>query len=56
IDQTIIDTQKPTINEKSLFENIEQQRKDLMMKLHNIKIEEKSLNSSLKHLNQIERI
>jgi chromosome segregation ATPase len=52
IDQSIIDIQKRTIQEKSLLENMEQQRRDLFTKLNNTHIERESLQSSLKHLNQ----
>jgi chromosome segregation ATPase len=52
IDQSIIDIQKRTIQEKSLLENMEQQRRDLFTKLNNTHIERESLQSSLKHLIQ----
>jgi chromosome segregation ATPase len=52
IDQSITDLQKRTIQEKSLLENSEQQRKDLMIKLNHIRTERESLDSSLKHLSQ----
>jgi chromosome segregation ATPase len=52
IDQSITDLQKRTIQEKSLLENFEQQRKDLMIKLNNTRMERESLDSSLRNLNQ----
>ncbi|CAF3072045.1 unnamed protein product, partial [Rotaria sp. Silwood2] len=52
IDQSINDIQKRTIQEKNLVENLEQQRKDLYIKLNYLRTERESINSSLKHLNQ----
>jgi chromosome segregation ATPase len=52
IDESIADIQRNIITEKNLFENIEQQKKDLIIQLNNIQIERESLESLLNQLNQ----
>jgi chromosome segregation ATPase len=52
IDQSINEIQKRTLQEKNLLENCEQQKKDLISKLHRIQAERESIDSSFKQLNQ----
>lgn len=52
MESTITDLQRRTIQEKSLLENFEHQKRDLKMKLSRLQSERESLNSSFRHLNQ----
>jgi chromosome segregation ATPase len=52
IDESIADIQRNIITEKNLFENLEQEKKDLITQLNNIQVERESLDVSLNELNQ----
>ncbi len=52
IDESIADIQRNIMTEKNLFENIEQQKKDLIIQLNTTQAERESLDSSLNQLNQ----
>ncbi|CAF0939796.1 unnamed protein product [Adineta ricciae] len=52
MDQSIDDIQRRALQDKNLLENVEQQKKETMMKLHRIQTEKESITSSLQHLNQ----
>ena len=47
IDQSIHDIQRRALQDKNLLENVEQQKKETMMKLHRIQTEKESITSSL---------
>ena len=52
IDESIADIQRNIITEKNLFENIEQEKKDLIAQFNTVQAERESLDSSLNQLNQ----
>ena len=52
IDQSIHDIQRRALQDKNLLENVEQQKKETMMKLHRIQTEKESITSSLQNLSQ----
>jgi len=52
IDESIADIQRDIITEKNLFENIEQQKKDLIIQLNTTQAERESFDSSLNQLQQ----
>ncbi|CAF3513299.1 unnamed protein product [Rotaria sp. Silwood1] len=52
IDESIADIQRNIMTEKNLFDNAEQQIKDLKIQLNTVQTERESLDSSLNQLNQ----
>ncbi|CAF2190332.1 unnamed protein product [Rotaria magnacalcarata] len=52
IDESIAEIQRNIMSERSLFDNAEQQVKDLKMQLNNVQAERESLDSSLNQLNE----
>ena len=52
LDDSIVDLQRTITTEKSLFDDVEQQKKDLLTKFNTLQVERESLNSSLDQFNQ----
>ncbi|UJR27176.1 hypothetical protein I4U23_008472 [Adineta vaga] len=52
IDEAIADVQRNIATERNLFENVEQQKKDLMVQLNALQVERESLGSSVNQLIQ----
>ena len=51
-DETIADIQRDIVTERSIFENIEQQKKELLAQLNALQVERESLDSSVNQLIQ----